>query len=212
MCQHCLSSPKHSHVSHSQHCLSSLTHSHVIHREPCKNQLLGEEEESWGEWGHGSEWSSAKNSTKTSSKTNTSDWSPGNEDDLEAWLNEDTSSLSRPSKSKSKHKHDDDWDTWKTNDSSQSSSTSKAKKKSSNKTSVLSSSEGWDDADWSPGFVSTTSKQKEPLVGNLLDLGDGSGVVKSAAGDGWDNEVWAADGEETDDWQTLELTGDKQTR
>ncbi|CAG5123167.1 unnamed protein product, partial [Candidula unifasciata] len=178
--------------------------------EASKNQLLEDEDESWGQWGQGGDWSSSK----ASSKANNSDWSAGNDDDLEAWLNDDTSSLSRPSKSKTKPKNDDDWDSWKTTESSKSSSSSRGKKKSSNKTSGISSSEGWDDADWSGGFVSTsTSKPTEPLVENLLGLDSGTSVAKSAAGDGWDNEVWAADGEDTDDWQTLELTGNsKQTR
>uniref|UniRef100_A0A0B7AR18 Uncharacterized protein n=1 Tax=Arion vulgaris TaxID=1028688 RepID=A0A0B7AR18_9EUPU len=89
--------------------------------EPSKNQLLHDEDESWGEWGQDSDWASTKNSTKTTSKT--SDWSPGNEDDFEAWLNDDgSSSVSTPGKSKSKKKADEDWDNWKANDSSKSSS------------------------------------------------------------------------------------------
>ena len=64
--------------------------------------------------------------------------------------------------------------------------------------------DGWDDADWGSlgdSKSGSSKKQKQPLVGNLLDLDDDSGVGQG--GDGWDNEVWAAD--EDDDWQTLEL-------
>ena len=62
----------------------------------------------------------------------------------------------------------------------------------------------WDDGEWdSLGDIKSGSskKQKQPLVGNLLDLDEDNGVGQG--GDGWDNEVWAAD--EDDDWQTLEL-------
>lgn len=187
-----------------------------IHSESSKSHLLGDDDDSWGQ---GSDWSSGKKLAKTTDGTNDkNDWSAGNEDDLEAWLNSDTSALSGSKKSKSK-KSNDEWDGWKGNNSSlkssgKSSSSSKSKKKSqkSSSSSGVTASDGWDDADWNSGFTSTPSKQKEPLVGNLLDLDDGNGVSKHAAQDGWDNEVWAAEGDDdaddNDGWQTLELGGE----
>ncbi|CAL1526913.1 unnamed protein product [Lymnaea stagnalis] len=173
-----------------------------------KSHLLGEDDESWGEWGQDPDWSSKK-----SNKANASEWSAGNEEDLEAWLNEDkpaNSSSSGKVKTKKKtekteeKKTDDDWDNWK--DTSKTSS-SKPKKKSQKSAPGVSSQEGWDDADWNTGFTSNSAKQKQPLVGNLLDLDDGNGMGSTGGGDGWDNEVWA-DEKEDDDWQTLDLGGD----
>ncbi|KAK0069619.1 ADP-ribosylation factor GTPase-activating protein 1 [Biomphalaria pfeifferi] len=177
-----------------------------------KSHLLAEDDESWGEWGQDSDWSSKK-----SNKQN-SDWSAGNEDDLEAWLNDDKSTMSSSTgkvKSKKKaeeKKHDDDWDTWRSTETVKSSvkcsssATSKSKKKSQKST------EDWDNADWNTGFSESSSKQKQPLVGNLLDLDDGNGLVSSGAGDGWDNEVWAEDKDEDDEWQTLDLADGNKTR
>lgn len=177
-------------------------------RDSSKSHLLGEDDESWGDWGQESDLSSSKKSSKTS------DWSAGNEDDLEAWLNDDKSALSSGAKVKGKKKSDDDWDSWKANDSSKSSlsgkstsSSSKSKKKSQKSSTGVSSSDGWEDADWNTGFTSATSKQKQPLVGNLLDLDDGNGISSTGGGDGWDNEVWA-DENDADDWQTLDLAGE----
>ncbi|XP_005110329.2 ADP-ribosylation factor GTPase-activating protein 1 [Aplysia californica] len=183
-----------------------------------KSHLLGDEDESWGDWGQDSDWSS---SSKKPSKKNSSDWSAGNEDDLEAWLNDDdTSGLSPAAKSKNKKKNDDDWNSWKTDSSSKTSAkssssssslSSKSKKKSQKSSTAVSSSDGWDDADWNSGLSGTSSKQKQPLVGNLLDLGEeeGSSAGSRSRGgdnDGWDNEVWAQD--DDDEWQTLDLGTD----
>lgn len=175
---------------------------------------MGDEDESWGDWSQESDWSSTKNTSKTNNKTHESDWSAENEDDFDAWMNDDTSALSASGKSKNKEKSDNDWDTWMANDSSKSSSfvkssfsLNKSKKKPQKTSAGISSSDSWNDADWNTGFVPTTSKQKEPLVGNLLDLEDGNDLGKSATGCGWDNEVWAAENDDNDDWQTLDLIG-----
>ncbi|GFS01515.1 ADP-ribosylation factor GTPase-activating protein 1 [Elysia marginata] len=168
-----------------------------------KGHLLGEEDDSWGDWGNESDWSNS--SAKKNVKNKDSGWSAGNEDDFEAWLNDDTSTLSLSSSSKTKSgsrkkggNEEND------NDNSRPSSSSGKHKSSKKKTSQQKpASDGWDDADWgSLGDTKSGSskKQKQPLVGNLLDLDDNYG---NQGGDGWDNEVWAAD--EDDDWQTLEL-------
>lgn len=156
------------------------------------NQLLGDEEDSWGEsWS--SDWQKDDGSAGKGgkgNKSNNSGWSAGNEDDLEAWLNEDSpykGMLGKDSKSSAKK------------------ASKESKKPSSASKSKPSSAKGsdWNDVDWDTGF-SSPAKQKEPLVGKLLDLGqdEGSGVSASA-GSGWDNEVWADD--DDDDWQTLDL-------
>lgn len=61
--------------------------------------------------------------------------------------------------------------------------------------------DGWSDVNWDSDFTSP-QKQKQPLVGNLLDFGEDGEVVKGTSS-GWDNEVWA-DEDDDDNWQSLE--------
>lgn len=119
------------------------------------------------------------------------------DDDLESWLNNDDDSLIGKSSSKPKTKKtEDDWDNWGDN------TNEKVKKSSKGK-----SSDGWEDVDWNTGFSSSDKqKQKQPLVGNLLDLGEDSEVTTNG-NSGWDNEVWANE-DEDDDWQSLDTASD----
>ncbi|XP_076462234.1 ADP-ribosylation factor GTPase-activating protein 1-like isoform X2 [Babylonia areolata] len=166
------------------------------------NRLLSEEEDSWGdswggEWG-GQEDSNGSGGNKTAGKAAKgsagNDWSAGNEDDLEAWLNEDSPYRSMLNKEKAAPK--------KTTPRESKRPSSASKNKSSK------GGNDWNDAEWDSGFTSP-GKQKEPLVGNLLDLGTeeaggsgGGSGGNSGAGSGWDNDVWADD---DDEWQTLDL-------
>ena len=67
----------------------------------------------------------------------------------------------------------------------------------------LKNENGWNDAEWDTGFSSPGKKQKEPLVGNLVDLSDDPAPV-AKDGSGWDNEVWANEGDD-DEWQSLDI-------
>ncbi|KAK7101294.1 ADP-ribosylation factor GTPase-activating protein 1-like isoform X2 [Littorina saxatilis] len=172
------------------------------------NRLLSEDEDSWGdswggEWGkedgknenNGSSGGSGK-PQKQGKKPNSNEFSPGNEEDLEAWLNEDSpykgmlnKDKEKPSSAAKKAAKEKD---------------SKARPSSASKNkSSASKGSDWADAEWDSGFTSP-GKQKEPLVGNLLDFGgdDDAGRSSGNAGSGWDNEVWADD---DDEWQTLDL-------
>ncbi|KAK3800093.1 hypothetical protein RRG08_015060 [Elysia crispata] len=168
-----------------------------------KGHLLGEEDDSWGDWGNESDWSTSN--SKRNAKNKDSGWTAGNEDDFEAWLNDDTSTLSTSSKTKSGSRKKGGEEDQHDSDISRPASSSGKYKSSKKKTSQQKPVSGvWDDGEWdSLGDIKSGSskKQKQPLVGNLLDLDEDNGVGQG--GDGWDNEVWAAD--EDDDWQTLEL-------
>lgn len=153
----------------------------MFFRDSSGNRLLSEDDDSWGEpWG--------PEGGKTQNQQNASDWSAGNDDDLEAWLNEDSPYKGMLGKEK------------------QVSSSKKLgkdnKKTLASKSKPTSKGSDWNDADWDEGFTSL-GKQSEPLVGNLVDLGteDGNGSSKKTDS-GWDNEVWA---DEEDEWQTLDL-------
>lgn len=106
--------------------------------------------------------------------------------------------MSSTSSSKQKSKNDN-WDDWgnDTGGNSTAKKTKEIKKASKNK------EEGWKDVDWDSGFTSP-AKQKEPLVGNLLDLGEASAGNDNG---GWDNDVWAND--DDDAWQSLEVDSNK---
>lgn len=73
-------------------------------------------------------------------------------------------------------------------------------KKSGDKSS--SGGDGWSDVNWDSDFASP-QKQKQPLVGNLLDFGEEEEEVAKGTSSGWDNEVWA-DEDDDDNWQSLE--------
>lgn len=140
--------------------------------------------------------------------------------DLERWLNDssiDTDSPKLQSKKTPSKKSDfnSDWDDWQvgsaqgspmstnTVSSTQSSSMSGSKKKVSPKSqqnNVNKNRIDWDDVSgWNDDF---TGKQKEPLVGNLVDLSTtDSNQVREESG--WDNEVWAQESDE-DEWQSLD--------
>nr|KAG5709552.1 hypothetical protein BaRGS_001602 [Batillaria attramentaria] len=163
------------------------------------NKLLAEDEDSWGDsWG--GDWQKDDSGGggggggkgSKGQKPSSNDWTAGNEDDLEAWLNEDSpykGMLGKESKSSAKKA---------SKDSKKPSSASKSKPSSAS----TNKGSDWNDIEWDTGF-SSPAKQKEPLVGNLLDLGhdDGNGSSTNA-NSGWDNEVWADD---DDEWQTLDL-------
>ena len=137
--------------------------------------------------------------------------------DLERWLNDsslDTDSPKSKSKKTPSKKSDfnSDWDDWQmgsaqgspmsTNTASSThSSLSGSKKKVSPKPQQNNANKnrmGWDDVPgWNEDF---TGKQKEPLVGNLVDLSSDSNQVQEESG--WDNEVWAQESDE--EWQCLE--------
>ena len=166
-------------------------------RDSSGNRLLSEEEDSWGDsWG--GEWgkdesgggnTSGGKPQKQAKTGNSSDWTAGNDDDLEAWLNEDSPYKGMLSKDKDK-----------TSGKKVPKESKRPSSGSKNKSSAPKASD-WNDAEWDSGFTSP-GKQKEPLVGNLLDFGNDDGGASSGnTNSGWDNEVWADD----EEWQTLDL-------
>lgn len=162
-----------------------------------KGRLLSEEEDLWGNWS--SDWHGNRNNRSQ----NSSDWGNGSpekrlvdnqdkeEDELEKWLNDETTTTVTQKKKKQK----DEWDDWKTEPSSKTSSRSSNSK---NKSSTQENSE-WTNVEWDSGFTSS-AKQKQPLVGNLVDLG--SDDTKGNSNSGWENDTWADD---DDEWQSLEI-------
>lgn len=162
-------------------------------KDPSKNRLLSEDDEdSWGGWGNEWENKSSKSSSRKSEGSSSTYDTKKAEDDLEAWLNDDDS-LIKSSNSKPKPKKaEDNWDDW--DDSKKKDKVVKNDKKGK-------SSDGWEDVDWNSG-LSSSKKQKEPLVGNLVDLSEDTSVTTNG-NTGWDNEVWA--NEEDDDWQSLDV-------
>ena len=167
----------------------------VCGRDSSGNRLLSEDEDSWGDswggdWGKDDSNPASGKPQKQSKSASNSDWSAGNDDDLEAWLNEDSPYKGMLNKEKPNKKT--------------TAPTTKEAKRPSSGTKTKSSSKGddWNDVEWDSGFTSP-GKQKEPLVGNLLDLGtDDTATSSGKASSGWDNEVWADD---DDEWQTLDL-------
>lgn len=160
-----------------------------------KNRLLSEDDDD--NWGWGNEWESkgSKGSPRRSEDSSSGFDSKKADDDLENWLNDDDS-LIQTSKSKSKSKKvEDDWDNWGDNSKTD-------KVKTDKKSSKGKSSDGWEDVDWNAGF-SSNEKQKQPLVGDLLDLSEDTPVTTNG-NSGWDNEVWANE-EEEDEWQSLDI-------
>ncbi|XP_062579944.1 ADP-ribosylation factor GTPase-activating protein 1-like isoform X1 [Saccostrea cucullata] len=160
--------------------------------DPSENSLLdNEEEDSWGGWEEQNSW---QNNKEPQTKKKNKPQKLSEEDEFEAWLNDDQPLQSSKTKSKSK----DGWDDWgedKTDKKSKKSD--KNVKKGGEKSS---GGDGWSDVNWESDF-SSPQKQKEPLVGNLLDFGEGETGGTSS---GWDNEVWAAEEENEEDWQSLE--------
>lgn len=163
--------------------------------DPSQNSLLDNEDDSWGGWEETDSYQSKKEASSQSKKKNKPQ-KLNEEDEFEAWLNDDAPLQSSKSKSKSK----DEWDDWgeeKTEKKSKKSD--KSVKKSGDKSS--SGGDGWSDVNWDSDFASP-QKQKQPLVGNLLDFGEEEEVTKGTSS-GWDNEVWA-DEDDDDNWQSLE--------
>lgn len=163
--------------------------------DPSQNSLLDNEDDSWGGWEETDSYQSKKEASSQSKKKNKPQ-KLNEEDEFEAWLNDDAPLQSSKSKSKSK----DEWDDWgeeKTEKKSKKSD--KSVKKSGDKSS--SGGDGWSDVNWDSDFASP-QKQKQPLVGNLLDFGEEEEVAKGTSS-GWDNEVWA-DEDDDDNWQSLE--------
>lgn len=158
--------------------------------------MLDNEDDSWGGWEETDSYQSKKEASSQSKKKNKPK-KLTEEDEFEAWLNDDAPLQSSKSKSKSK----DEWDDWgeeKTEKKSKKSD--KSVKKSGDKSS--SGGDGWSDVNWDSDFASP-QKQKQPLVGNLLDFGEEEEEVTKGTSSGWDNEVWADD-DDDDNWQSLE--------
>lgn len=157
--------------------------------DPSRNNLLeNEEEDSWGGWEEKESW---ENNKEPQTKKKNKPQKLSEEDEFEAWLNDDTPLQSSKSKTK------DGWDDWgeeKTDKKSK--KADKSVKKAGDK---LSGGDGWSDVNWESDF-SSPQKQKQPLVGNLLDFGE---EETGGTSSGWDNEVWAED-EDEDNWQSLE--------
>jgi hypothetical protein len=150
--------------------------------------LDNEEEDSWGGWEEKDSWNNTKE-PQTTKKNKPQKLSE--EDEFEAWLNDDTPLQSSKSKSK------DGWDDW---GEEKTEKKSKKADKSVKKTGdLLSGGDGWSDVNWESDF-SSPQKQKQPLVGNLLDFGE---EEVGGTSSGWDNEVWAED-EDEENWQSLE--------
>ncbi|KAK3592161.1 hypothetical protein CHS0354_019452 [Potamilus streckersoni] len=163
-------------------------------RDPSKGQLLGDDDDSWEGWGGDWQDKGSKRGDTSPSKE---------EEDFEAWLNEDSSPKSSSKDSSSK---DDEWGNWGTGDNGASKKAQKSVKNMKKKEKQA-ASEGWNDVEWNDGHSTKKSKEsKEPLVGNLVDLGDNS-TGGQGDGSGWDNEVWAD--ADDDEWQTLELDNSK---
>ncbi|XP_033736871.1 ADP-ribosylation factor GTPase-activating protein 1-like isoform X1 [Pecten maximus] len=181
---------------------SLLTDNASPQREPSKNRLLSDED-SWDSWE--GDWQDGKKNQKKSQSSDYNDRGMSEdrnteEDEFEAWLNDEKPLHSKSSKLK---KDENEWDNWGETDKANKSKKSSPKnhnKKSSKMSSK--SSDAWDDADWGDGF-SSPKKQKEPLVGNLVDLGEDISSQPNG-NSGWDNEVWAND-DDMDEWQSLDL-------
>lgn len=116
---------------------------------------------------------------------------------MEKWLNDETSTTvpqKLKEKKKPKPKPKEEWDDWKTESSSKTSSrSSNSKSKSSTQDSE------WTNVEWDSGFTSP-AKQKQPLVGTLVDLGTNDS--KGNSNSGWENDTWADD---DDEWQSLDI-------
>lgn len=168
-----------------------------MYSDPSQNSLLDNEDDSWGGWEDTDSWQNKKETSQSKKKNKPQKLSE--EDEFEAWLNEDMPLQSSNAKSKSKDECDD-WGEEKT-DKKKNKKSDKSVKKAGDKSS---GGDGWSDVNWDSDF-SSPQKQKQPLVGNLLDFGEDEEQARVAKGtsSGWDNEVWA-DEEDDDNWQSLE--------
>ncbi|XP_021344332.1 uncharacterized protein LOC110444266, partial [Mizuhopecten yessoensis] len=182
---------------------SLLTDNASPQRDPSKNRLLSDED-SWDSWE--GDWQDGKKKQKKLQSGDYNDQSFSEdrnteEDEFEAWLNDEKPLQSKSSKPK---KDESEWDNWGESDNKVNKSKKSSPKNQSKKSSKTASksNEGWDDADWGDGF-SSPKKQKEPLVGNLVDLGEDT-PSQTNGNSGWDNEVWAND-DDMDEWQSLDL-------
>lgn len=168
-----------------------------MYSDPSQNSLLDNEDDSWGGWEDTDSWQNKKETSQSKKKNKPQKVSE--EDEFEAWLNEDMPLQSSNAKSKSK----DEWDDWgeEKTDKKKNKKSDKSVKKAGDKSS---GGDGWSDVNWDSDF-SSPQKQKQPLVGNLLDFGEDEEQARVAKGtsSGWDNEVWA-DEEDDDNWQSLE--------
>lgn len=172
------------------------------HKDPSKNRLLSEDDDSWDGWG-GEDWKD-KNSPDSPGSTpekkkptkKEESFDTGNDDELEAWLNDDTPLHSSKVSSKN-----DGWDSW--NEPEKKTKSKKSSQSNQKKSSKVTSNanDGWNDVDWGNNKISSPNKQNEPLVGNLVDLSEDT-TTSANENSGWDNEVWA---DEDDEWQSLDI-------
>ncbi|CAG5130158.1 unnamed protein product [Candidula unifasciata] len=129
---------------------SLLSRSYGSGGESPKNQLLNENEP-WGDWSPESDRSADRS---TQSSIPNPDCSVCGDDDLEVWLNDESSTFSFNRKSSKKN-------SWNTNTK----------------------------------YTAVTSKRKEPLTGNLLDLEEGCEGMTTLSRGGCDNKGWTAIGQ-----------------
>lgn len=166
-----------------------------VHQRDQGSKLLNDEDD----W---SGWSDDKNNWNNEHD---------NEDDaLEAWLNDDSSTKSSKNKQNKKSNKDLEANEWETLDGADKKSL-KSSRNAKKKETLINANDGWDDVDWNNVPI-TSNKPKEPLVGNLLDLDindSPSNKDNNMTNDGWDNEVWAE--ADDDEWQSLDIvSSDKQ--
>ena len=154
-----------------------------------QNSKLLNDEDDWSGW--------------SDEKNNWNNDQDNDDDALEAWLNDDSSAKSSKNKLNKKNNKDLDANNWETLDGADKKSL-KSSRNAKKKETLISTNDGWDDVDWNDTPTSS-SKPKEPLVGNLLDLdiNDSQSNKDNMTNDGWDNEVWAE--ADDDEWQSLDL-------
>lgn len=168
----------------------------VHQRDQSRNLLIGDQDEDWSGW--------------SDDKNNWNDDGNNDDDALEAWLNDDLStaksSKNKLNKKTNKEPQLDDWDRndWESLDGADKKSI-KSSRNAKKKEKLVNTNDGWDSVDWNDTSMSS-NKQKDPLVGNLVDLGIDDSPSKNtgnATNDGWDNEVWAE--ADDDEWQSLDI-------
>lgn len=159
-----------------------------VHLRDQNSKLLNDEDD-WSGW--------------SDEKNNWNNDQDNDDDALEAWLNDDSSAKSSKNKLNKKNNKDLDANNWETLDGADKKSL-KSSRNAKKKETLISTNDGWDDVDWNDTPTSS-SKPKEPLVGNLLDLdiNDSQSNKDNMTNDGWDNEVWAE--ADDDEWQSLDL-------
>ena len=163
------------------------------------DKLLNEEDDGWDSWGQDGFNENKKNTQQTYEGIKQKE-----EDEYEAWLNDETPLHSMEITSK---KDEENWNNWGESESrtkKSSKNSPKDSKKSSSKKNIT-TDDFFGEFSSSPPSSGATKKQKEqkePLVGNLLDLGEDNSVSTNGNAGGWDNEVWA---NEDDEWRSLDI-------